>query len=527
MTDCNDRDPAHIGKLIDMRRRAFASMLGAAAVAAGFSGTAAAQGTPRRGGILRVSSPTNPSSLDPATGGSGQDHAFLYPIFDTLVEWDYAGLQARPGLAESWKYPDPQTLVLTIRPGVLFHDGTPCDAAAVKFNLDRNRGDQRSNIKSDLATVGSIDVTGPNEVTLRLKQADTALPLILSDRAGMMCSPKAVQELGKEHDRKAVGAGPWKLVAWNDNEKVVLTRHDKYWREGRPYLDGIEMSIITEINTGLRSVVAGQNDFVYFLSPQQKAIIDRAKNLTAVSGPTLYCVQMYFNFGRAPLNDRRVRLAFNHAIDREAFSKATMGGLAEPATTALPTAHWAFDKTLANYYAYDPDKSRKLLAEAGHKDGVDVACLGYSDQRSVQRQEVLIEQLRKGGFRARFTTGSIPEMSAQYFTERKTDILLAAWTGRPDPSLTFQLMFSKESYYNAGRIEVSPALTAAMLESRASEDLEMRKKAFARVQKIVLEEALVCPLVFQYELNAHTAKVKGYKPNLLGKPKFEDVWLEA
>src|SRR5262249_30277686 len=110
---------------------------------------------------------------------------------------------------------------------------------------------------------------------------------------------------------------------------------------------------------------AGQNDFVYFLSPQQKAIIDRAKNLTAVSGPTLYCVQMYFNFGRAPLNDQRVRLAFNHAIDREAFSKATMGGLAEPATTALPTAHWAFNKSLANFYAYDPDKSRKLLAEAG------------------------------------------------------------------------------------------------------------------------------------------------------------------
>jgi peptide/nickel transport system permease protein/peptide/nickel transport system substrate-binding protein len=88
-------------------------------------------------------------------------------------------------------------------------------------------------------------------------------------------------------------------------------------------------------------------------------------------------------------------------------------------------------------------------------------------------------------------------------------------------------MFAKDSYYNAGRTEWSPELTAALLETRASEDLDARKAAFAKVQKIVVDAALVVPLVFQLELDAQVAKVKGYRPNLLGKPRFDGVWLES
>ena len=369
--------------------------------------------------MLQGLRPANPSSLDPTTGGSGQDHSFLYPMFDTLVAFEWSTLKAVPGLADSWKWADPKTLVLNIRSGVLFHDGTPLDAEAVKFNLDRSRSDQRSSIKADLGTVQAVEVSGPQQVTLKLSQPDTALPLILSDRAGMMSSPKAVAALGKDHDRKPVGTGPWKLVSWNDNEKVVYTRNDKYWQAGQPLLDGIEMNVIAETNTGLRSVVAGQNDFVYFLSPQQKQIVDRAKSLTGVTGPTLYCIQLFLNYGRPPLDNPKVRLAINHAIDRESYSKATMGGLAEVAWMALPTAHWAYDPKLANVWPYDPGKAKKLLAEAGHPNGIDLTFLGYSDQRSQQRQEVLIEQLSKAGIRLKWQTGSIPEMSSAFFADKK------------------------------------------------------------------------------------------------------------
>ncbi len=507
---------------IGIDRRAFLALL-----AAGGAMSTEVRAAPRKGGILRVAAPTNPTTLDPATGSGGSDHVFLYTMFDTLVAFDYATLEPRPGLALSWSYADPLTLVLTLRPGVVFHDGTPCDAEAVKFNLDRNREDPRSNVKPDLATVTSVEVSGPLQVTMKLNQPDTALPLILSDRAGMMSSPTAVKALGKDHDRKPVGAGPWKLVSWEDNEKITVTRHEKYWDPERPYLDGIELTIIQEVNTGLRSVIAGQNDFVYFLSPQQKAVIDRAKNLISVAGPTLYCVQLYINFGRKPMDDVRVRQALNFAIDREEFNKATMAGLSEPATLSLPKSHWAYDPEMAKAYPYDPDKARKLLAEAGYPNGLDLNIAVYSDQRSLQRLEVVIEQLRKVGIRATSFAGTIPQQTNAFFVEKKGDVYLSAWTGRPDPSLTYQLMFGGGSFYNASRIEAVPEIGPALLETRRSEDLSSRKKAFAKLQKIVTENALVAPLVFQFEMDAHTQKVKGYQPNLLGKCKFEFVWLEA
>ncbi len=498
----------------------------AGTVGLAIAGGAHAQ-APKKGGVLKVSANANPSSLDPQTGGSGSDHSFLYPIFDTLIAFEPATLKALPGLAESWSNPDPKTLLLNIRSGVTFHDGTPLDATAVKFNLDRARSDPRSNIKGDLVTVEGVEIAGPQQVAIKLKQPDSALLLILSDRAGMMSSPKAMQELGKDYDRKPVGAGPMKFVSWNDNEKVVYARNDKYWKTGQPYLDGLEMNVIPEINTALRAVVANQNDFVYFLSPQQKQLVDRAKNLTAVSGPTLYCVILFLNFARAPLNDLRVRQALNYAIDRDLFAKATMGGLSEVATTVLPKAHWAYDPALENFYKYDPDKAKALLAEAGHKDGLELHLIGYTDQRQQQRQEVLQEQLRKVGIKLRFSTFNIPEGSAAFFSKAEGNGLLSQWTGRPDPSLTFTLLYGKGSYFNSGREEATPEITASLAASRASADLEDRKKAFSVLQRQVLEQALSVPLLFQFELDAHNTKVKGFTPNLLGKPRFDGVWFDG
>ncbi len=509
------------------RRQAMALIAGAAA-AAGLPGAALAQGAPRKGGVLHVSSPTNPSTLDPMTGRSGYDHVQLYTMFDTLFEWDYKSLSAKPGLVKSWKFTDPKTLVMDLESGVTFHDGAPLDDAAVKFNLDRSRTDQRSNIKSDLATVDSVDVTGPLQVTLKLKQPDSALVLILSDRAGMMFSPKAAQALGAGTDRNPVGAGPWKFVSWADQEKVVVTRYDKYWRPNRPYLDGIEFSIIQEVNTGLRSVVAGQNQFAHALSPQQKPVIDRAKGLRGLATPTLFVHLFFLNYGRAPLNDLRVRQAMNFAIDRDSFNKASQAGIGEPANTLLPKAHWAHDASLEKAYRYDPDHARKLLADAGHANGLELSIIGWNDQRSIQRQELLIEQMGKAGFRLKFQNFSVADATAQFFgADKKGDAYLAAWTGRPDPSLTTQLMFAKDSYFNAGKADPAPGRAEAQLETQAVEDVGARKKAFAKLQGIVAENALFVPIVVQYDLQALVDSMQGYEANLLGKPKFENVWLKA
>lgn len=510
------------GMIGALRRRDMLALLGGAAAAAPFGFPALAQDAAKKGGVLKVAAPANPSSLDPTTGGAGSDHALLWTMYDTLVEWDYATLKPSPGLAK-WSYPNPRTMILDINDGIKFHDGTTLDAEAVKFNIDRNRGDQRSNVKADLTSVEAVEVTGPLQVTLRLKNPDTALPAILSDRAGMMVSPTNIKALGNDTDRKPVGAGPWKFVKWTDNEAVVVTRNDNYWRPGRPYLDGIEFNIIPELATALRSVVAGQNDMSYGLPPRLQPVIERAKALKQVASPTLYCIQIYMNYARAPLDNVKVRQAINFALDRDSFVKATMNGLGEIATMTLPSTHWAYDKSVSTLYPHDLDKARKLLAEAGFKDGLDLTVGGYTDQDSVRRGEVVQEQLGKVGIRLKFTRGTVAEISAQFFAaEKKFDLLVSAWTGRPDPSMTYALGFDKGAYYNAGRT-AAPELSALIQESRESEDLKTRAAVFSKIQRFIMENALSAPLAFQFELDGIADKVKGYKPNLLGKPKFSDV----
>jgi peptide/nickel transport system substrate-binding protein len=510
------------------RREAIALMTGALAGST-ISGGVWAESVPRRGGILRISAPANPSSLDPTTGGAGSDHAFLFTMYDTLTEWDFETLKPKRGLAESWSFTDPNTLVLNIRSGVTFHDGTPLDAEAVKFNLERNKSDPKSNIKADLLAMASAEVTGPMQVTLKLNTPDAALPGILSDRAGMMISPAALKASSTGNlNRTPVGAGAYAFVSWADGERIVVKRNEKYWKANRPYPDGIEFSIIPELTTGARSVTAGQNDLIYQLPPRQKAIVERSSSIKIFNGPTLYVFQIFLNWAKPPFDNPKVRQAFNFAVDREAFVKAALAGLAEPAYMNLPKAHWAYDASVAGLYPYDPDKARKLLAEAGFKEGTVIEIGGYTDQDSIQREEILIEQFRKVGINVKFVNSPIAEASAGFFgAEKRGSGLLAAWTGRPDPSLTYSLMFTKDAYYNGGRAPVPPELEAAIKESRASEDIEFRRKAFATVQRLVMENALVLPLAFQFELVAMNKKVHGYRPNLLGKPKYDDVWLES
>ena len=293
--------------------------------------------------------------------------------------------------------------------------------------------------------------------------------------------------------RKPVGAGAYAFVSWADGEKIVVKRNEKYWKANRPYPDGIEFSIIPELTTGARSVTAGQNDLIYQLPPRQKAIIERASSIKVFNGPTLYVFQIFLNWAKPPFDNVKVRQAFNFAIDRETFVKAALAGLAEPAYMNLPKAHWADDKSVAELYPHDPDKARKLLAEAGFKEGTTIDLVGMIPTRIlVQREEILIEQFRKAGMNVKFSNAPIAEAAAAFFgTEKRGSGLLAAWTGRPDPSLTYSLMFTKDAYYNGGRAPVPPELEAAIKELRASEDIEVRRKAFATVQRLVMENALV------------------------------------
>jgi ABC-type transport system substrate-binding protein len=476
------------------------------------------------GGTLKVASFRHPTTMDPITGSSGYDHAFLYPVFDSLIGLDPATLQLRPELALSWQFKDSTTLVLELRPGVAFHDGTPFDAKAVKFNLDRARAGERSNLKAELASLASVDVTGLLQVTLKLKAADASLPGVLSDRAGMMASPTAIEKSGADVDRKPVGTGPWRFTSWKSNDRLVLERNPQYWRAKRPLLDRLEFVYVADVNTGLRSVIAGENNFVYGLAPQQKSVAERASNVEAVVAPTLQVNQFYLNYGKAPLNDVRVRRALNLAIDRRQFTAVTTLGLGTPAASLLPAQYWASNANIRG--PYDPDQARKLLAEAGHPNGIILKAVGLPDQVWQQRQEILISMLARAGIKLEVERLAPAAALSRFFNDRKDDIFISLWTGRADPSTTLAGLFGTNAFFNAGRIDPTDgALTQAIEQTRATADPGKRKQALDAAQNLVHEQALFSPLSFEAQIMAHDKKVHGFVPNLLGKPRFEDVYL--
>ena len=295
-----------------------------------------AQEGPRKGGRLRLAIPYNPAALDPMTGRNLPDLDTLYAVFDALIDFVPETLELKPGLAKSWSFTDPKTLVLELVDGVNFHDGTPFNAEAVKFNLDRYKNDPRSNVKADMGTVESIEVTGKSQVTLKLNRPNAGLPAILTNRIGLIVSPKSIQDKGGNVDRTPVGTGPFKFVSWQDNSSIVLNRNENYWREGLPYLDGIDMRIINELNTAVRAVVAGEADLAINLQAPQKVIADRSPNVIATAKPSLVLYGAFLNYGRPPLDDVRVRQALNYAINRDEINKIAGAGLGQVSSAILP-----------------------------------------------------------------------------------------------------------------------------------------------------------------------------------------------
>jgi peptide/nickel transport system permease protein/peptide/nickel transport system substrate-binding protein len=499
-------------------------LIGGSLLALGLGAEARAEA--KHGGILKVAMPKNPGSLDPLTGGQGIEQVFLYTMFDTLVTWDFQTLTAKPLLATDWHYSDPKTLVMNLRQGVTFHDGAPFDSAAVKTHLDRACKDPASAVKGDLSSVDSVEAPSQFQIVLHLNQPDSALPLILSDRAGMISSPKAVAAGADAYKRNPVGTGPWRFSTWVDNDVVSVRRNEKYWQAQVP-LDGIDMKIIADPNTAARSVIAGENDIAYRLFPQQKVVADRSGKTQQVNVQTLAVYHIELNLSKPLLQDVRVRQAINYAVDREAFNKVSQLGLGRIASTLLPTGYWAHDDSLDGFYKHDPQKAKKLLAEAGHPDGIELQFLGYTDQASQQRNELLMAQLREAGIRLKMITGVPSDIDSRFDAKGEGDMHLALWTGRPDPAQTFQLMYAQNGFNNPGHVAPPQEVQDALRDVRASDDQATRKAAFAKLERLVLENALSVSLFFAPEIDVLSKRVKGYVPNVLGKPKFNDVYLDA
>ena len=471
---------------------------------------------PEVGGELTVASPLAPSSLDPIAGSSGGDQMSLYPIFDRLVNFDPDTLEPLPGLATSWEYSDPKTLVLTLQDGVTFQDGTPFDAEAVKASLERAMDPDASVVAADLAMIDSIDASGPLEVTVNMNRPDASLVLILADRAGMIVSPTAVKEEGEDFAMHPVGAGPYSFDEYVANDRMVLTKNEDYWQDGKPYLDQITFKYFTDQKTANNALQGKQVDLVLNVDLADISTLETMAGVEVVSAPSLLTDGCYFNFSRPPFDSVEARRAVAFAIDREAMNKSYAFGAAIPTSDVFPDGYWAADPDLQGTFAHDPDQARDLLAEAGLGDGVSITGVTFQDTGEVRKAEIIQQQLKEVGIDMKFDVFDPATVAQKFFTDKEYDMACASWSGRPDPSQTANSLFSSSSFYNAGAY-AAPGMDEALAAAASAQTQDERAAAFSEVSSLNQEYMMWVPFLSEPNVTAVNDNVQGVEPNLYGK----------
>ncbi|WP_166741675.1 ABC transporter substrate-binding protein [Cumulibacter soli] len=466
---------------------------------------------------LRIAVSADISSLDPIKGNSGLDHVMLYTIYDTLISFD-AEMQPQPGLAEAWELVSPTELRLDLRTGVKFHDGTDFDAEAVKYNLERGRG-EGSNVAADLSSISEVEVTDPQTVTIKLSDPDASILMVLADRAGMMVSPTAAKAGEDDVSANPIGTGGWEYVDWKRGEALKVKRFADYWDSEAVRVENIDFNVLTDPTTRVTSLKSGQQDLALAIAASDAATVEAASGVELFQAPSMLLNIVFLNTSSEELSDPNVRRALSLAINRDSLLSGAFFDRGTPAAGIVPEDYWATPPSSVKA-DFDPDKAKSLLAEAGVSD-LQFDIITNADSATVRTAEVLQQQWENVGVTVNLMPRELVQATNDFFVDKLAQGYLSVWTGRPDPAMTYRSLFTEDSFYNAGA--GTPGMSDALAASDESLEPEKRKPGLDGAAESVFENTSALPLAFSDLLIGHSDDVTGLTSNLLGKPKLIGV----
>ena len=341
-----------------------------------------------------------PSSLDPTTAPAAAIGEIVhYNILEGLTKIT-AGGAVQPLLAEDWSVdPDGKSYTFVLRKGVVFQDGTPFDAEAVKFSFERARAEGSTNKakKGVFDNISSISTPKPDLVILTLSNPDATLAFRLGENTAVILSPKSAAGTATQ----PVGTGPFKLDSWQKGSAVTLLRWDGYRDRANIKLRRVTFRFINDNAAQVAALLAGDIDGMpRFGAVQNLSQFQGDKRFTVEIGSTAGKGILAINNKKAPLNDVRVRRAISHAIDRKAFIDGVLEGLAKPiGSHAAPTDVGYVD--LTGLYPYNPDKAKALLKEAGVAAPLNLTLTLPPPSYARKGGEVVAAMLAKVGINAK------------------------------------------------------------------------------------------------------------------------------
>ena len=324
--------------------------------------------------ILVIGQTAEPKSLDPHVATALNDFRIAANLYDGLVRFRPGTLEIEPALAESWTISDDgRRYTFHLREGVTFHDGTPFNAEAVRWNFERLLNPDHS-----FASTGPFplafffssiqEIITPDEQTVIFQLDEPFAPLLsnLASPTGFLVSPAGVKKWGDAYGRHPVGTGPYRFAEWQSNRFVRLEKADTSW-DGEARTPTLYFRPITDENARLTELLAGGVDLVAEVPPDVVTYFREKPDFHVVeaAGPHLWF--LILNTRHGPFADVRMRRAANLAIDREALTRDLLQQTATEAVSAIPRAfEWAVDPDLEPY-PYDPEKARELIKQAGHE----------------------------------------------------------------------------------------------------------------------------------------------------------------
>jgi peptide/nickel transport system substrate-binding protein len=479
----------------------------AAALLLSFTAGALAQTT------LRIGLAEDPDILDPTMGRTYVGRIVFASFCDKLFDIDDK-LNIVPQLALSYSTSDDgKEVAIKLRPGVKFHDGEPFDAEAAKFSIERHMNFPGSFRKPEVATVDHVDVVDPLTIKLVLKTPFSPLIAQLTDRAGMMVSPKAAKEAGDRFGLKPVCAGPYKFVERVQQDRIVGEKFADYWNKDNVFIDRVVYLPIVDATVRLANLKSGGLDLIErVLATDIKEVRadSRLKLSTALElGYFGITINIANDKSKGPLSQsEKVRQALDLSIDREAITQVVFNGEFVPGNQWVSPEHPYYQKAFP-VQKRDIAKAKALLKDAGVALPVSVDFMVTKGAENEAVAQVLQSMAAEAGIDLKirlieFAT-SFKQTQAGEF-----QAFQIGWSGRIDPDGNSYVFMHTKAPQNDGGYS-NPEADKALEDARLITDPAQRKAIYEKLTKIVLNDV---PLIYLYHrrlLIAHTTKLEGYK----------------
>jgi peptide/nickel transport system substrate-binding protein len=464
----------------------------------------------------------DPDILDPTLARTYVGRIVFSQICEKLYEIDET-LKIHPQLAaELPQITDGgRTVTIKLRPGVKFNDGTPMDADAVRFSLDRHREMKGSNRRSELAPVEAVEAVNPLTVRLRLKAPFSPLLAQLTDRAGMPVSPTAVRKLGDKFGTAPVCVGPWQFVERVAQDRIVVERSPHYFDPGQAKFDKVVFRIMPDDNVRLANLKSGDIDIMHQVSPTDATALKRegrfeVSNVTGLGyqGITINLrnktgkTQPPGDLGTPLANDPRVREAFELSIDREALNQVAWDGLFTPGCTPIPPISVFYDKG-RKCPGRDVARARKLLAEAGLAGGYAFEMVIVNNPRERRVGEIIQQMAREAGF----TISLRPQEFASSLKDNddgKHQAFQIGWSGRVDPDGNIHQNQTCKGSLNATHA-CDEKIDALLNRAREVSDVEQRRALYREAIDMVGARRNIIYIYHPNYIVAFPRNFKGYQ----------------